>query len=118
MGRVERQHRLGRLQQVVKRRAALLGGPFRQTNEVGGFEGPCWSSEHTCASNVVERSCDEPQVSQHIPHEGMFEDRQFRYDKGGFAPGQFFYDLVPVPVLSVEHRKIFPAMARLVKTLE
>ncbi len=65
---VEPQLRLRRLQHVVKRRAALLGGPLREPDQIGGFEAPCWSREYARAGDVVERSHNEPQIGQHIPH--------------------------------------------------
>ncbi len=48
----------------------------------------------------------------------MFEDRQSGYDKGYFPAGQFFHNFVAVRMLPVKHRKILPAMARSMKTLE
>ncbi len=115
---VERQLRLRRLQNVVKRRAALFCGTLRQPHQIGGFEVPGRRRQHAGAGDVIEWSGDEPQIRQHVPHERMFEDGQFRNDKGNFPAGKFFDNFVAVSMLPVEHRKILPAAARCMKPLE
>src|SRR6266849_4713270 len=118
MGSVERQVRLWRLQHVVKRRAAFLGGALRQAHQIGGFEVPGWSCKDPSASDVIEGRGNDPQIREHVPNQRVLEDRQFRNDKRNFAPGQFFDNLVPVRMLPVQHRKILPWMVGAMKTLE
>ena len=108
---------MGTLQHVVERfffLARALGEP----HEIGGFESPGRRGEDAGARDVVEGLGDQPQISQHVFHQRMIEDREFADDERNFLAGELLDEYVAVGVLAVEHREIAPFAPRRVQALE
>ena len=72
------------MQHIIERRAALFGGALGQPHEVFRFQTPRRRGKDPGAGDIIEWSCDQPQVRQDIPHQRMLENRQLGNDEGDF----------------------------------
>ena len=114
---VKRQFALRRLQDIVNR----FSFPFRalcEPQQIFRLQVPGRHGEDSRTRDIIERLGDQPQISQHIAHQRMHQNRQLGDDKGNLAPRQLFDQFIAMRMLAIQNRQIGPASARSMNALQ
>src|SRR2546429_8532423 len=59
-----------------------------------------------------------PQVGGRVPNQRMLQNGKSRDHKRNLSPRQLFDEMIPVRVLAIQHRKIFPPASRSMNPLQ